>query len=234
VSISTPTPDALNAAAPGPSDAEVGQIEVLKALKERIAERRKLKYALPPESFQEKYRNQHKNAHAVDADDLWLTELAIGALCRLLAASKVRESRTGEAVAWKHTLHMEHDQTSVRLTHSPDHPFGEPGRTYSAEYTVTSTPLYASLRPSDPPAAQAGEGWREFDGVPAWAEGREWSSETPFHWPGGPAIAFDDETGEPLAQVWWAKSDDGFGLETTHHRPLPAPPCATSTPTGAP
>lgn len=60
-------------------------------------------------------------------------------------------------VAWKHTLHMEHGQTSNRLTYSPEHPFGEPGRTYSAEYTISSTPLYA-----DPvPPSDAGDGLRE-------------------------------------------------------------------------
>jgi len=45
-------------------------------------------------------------------------------------------------VAWLHTMHMELDQTYDRLTASPDNPWGEPGEDYSAEYHVTSEPLY--------------------------------------------------------------------------------------------
>lgn len=49
-----------------------------------------------------------------------------------------------EPAAWLHTLHMELGQTAQRLSLSPDNPFGTPGRDYSAEYTVTSEPLYRS------------------------------------------------------------------------------------------
>lgn len=67
--------------------------------------------------------------------------------------------------------------------------------------------------------------WHEFDGTPPWAEGKEWTAETPFHWPGGAAVAFDDEDGTPLALVWWGEATDGIpGMETTHWADLPAGP----------
>jgi hypothetical protein len=59
-----------------------------------------------------------------------------------------------EPVAWLHTLHMEGGQTYDMLLFSDgldcDEPectaFGKPGRDYSEEYKVTSTPLYTSAR----------------------------------------------------------------------------------------
>ncbi len=53
-----------------------------------------------------------------------------------------------EPVAWRHTLHMELNQTTERLTASPENPFGKPGRDYSEEYEVTSTPLHALPEPA--------------------------------------------------------------------------------------
>jgi hypothetical protein len=50
-----------------------------------------------------------------------------------------------EIAAYLHEMHMERGQTNERLTRSKDSPFGKPGRDYSAEYTVTSTPLYRRL-----------------------------------------------------------------------------------------
>ncbi len=49
-----------------------------------------------------------------------------------------------EPLAWLHTMHMELDQTSVRLGFSDQNPWGAPGVDYSAEYVVTVQPLYAS------------------------------------------------------------------------------------------
>jgi hypothetical protein len=54
-------------------------------------------------------------------------------------------------VGWMHTMHMEQGQTYERLLDwdgvDDDEPertaFGLPGRDYSEEYLVTSTPLYA-------------------------------------------------------------------------------------------
>jgi hypothetical protein len=52
----------------------------------------------------------------------------------------------GEPVAWMHTL----DNTEGILSNrpmvvfdtSPNHPFGQPGKDYSPEFTVASVPLY--------------------------------------------------------------------------------------------
>ena len=47
-----------------------------------------------------------------------------------------------------HTLHMEHGQTSVRITEFEDHaPFGECGKNYDPAYRVTVQPLYAFGEP---------------------------------------------------------------------------------------
>lgn len=48
----------------------------------------------------------------------------------------------GEAVAWMHTRHMELGQTITLFSQSQENPFGEPGVDYSAEYTMTSVPLF--------------------------------------------------------------------------------------------
>lgn len=62
----------------------------------------------------------------------------------------VAYGEVGEPVAWMHTLHMERGQTMERLSDwdgvDDDCPeltaFGRPGRDYSEEYPVTTTPLY--------------------------------------------------------------------------------------------
>lgn len=57
----------------------------------------------------------------------------------------------GKPTAWLHTVHMELNQTMTRLTDSPENPWGKPGRDYSAEYEVTSEPLYkGAALPVDP------------------------------------------------------------------------------------
>lgn len=45
------------------------------------------------------------------------------------------------AVAWRHTLHMELDQSTVRVTEDDENPWGVAGDDYSLEYVVTSEPL---------------------------------------------------------------------------------------------
>ncbi|NTG48632.1 hypothetical protein G6M04_14660 [Agrobacterium rhizogenes] len=62
-----------------------------------------------------------------------------------------------EPVAWAHRLKLELDQFATELTGDPDHPFGEPGEDYSAEFTVNSTPLHAPL-----PIAGKGDERRAF------------------------------------------------------------------------
>ena len=77
------------------------------------------------------------------------------------ARHRIASSPAAEPVAWLHTLHMELGQTSVRLLEwdgvDPDEPqrtgFGFPGHDYSATYSVTVTPLYAT--PLPPPAVDA-------------------------------------------------------------------------------
>ncbi len=62
------------------------------------------------------------------------------------------EVTQAEPVAWLHTMTYETGDTRVRLTETdcvdPDYPdrtaFGRPGRDYSAEFTVTSEPLYTA------------------------------------------------------------------------------------------
>lgn len=49
-----------------------------------------------------------------------------------------------EPVGWLHTLHMELGQTERRFTFSALQPFGLPGKHYSAEYKVTSEPVYTA------------------------------------------------------------------------------------------
>lgn len=49
---------------------------------------------------------------------------------------------SGEAVAYMHTMHCEYGQKMTRLSKEPFHSFGEAGRDYSAEYVITSQPLF--------------------------------------------------------------------------------------------
>lgn len=71
------------------------------------------------------------------------------ALQVLAAAYREARPRTavGEPVAYLHTLHMEGGQTMTRLSDQDATVFGLPGRDYSEEYTVTTTPLYALQSP---------------------------------------------------------------------------------------
>lgn len=64
---------------------------------------------------------------------------------RPLAYGVVKADTQAEPVAWMHTLHMELEQKSIRVTRSPNDPFGEQGRDYSSTYHCTSEPLYAAL-----------------------------------------------------------------------------------------
>lgn len=50
----------------------------------------------------------------------------------------------GEAVAWMHTMHCELGQAMTRLSDSPKHPFGVADEDYSAEFAITSQPLYTN------------------------------------------------------------------------------------------
>jgi hypothetical protein len=51
-----------------------------------------------------------------------------------------------DVIAYLHTMHMELGQTNKRLSFSAGHPFGEPGRDYSAEYRVTTVALASEQR----------------------------------------------------------------------------------------
>lgn len=65
----------------------------------------------------------------------------------------------------------------------------------------------------------AESGWRTIESAP---DDREWTPETPFHFKSGVAVAYDDETVEPLFLVWYAPCQGG--CETTHWMPLPPAP----------
>lgn len=91
----------------------------------------------------------------------WLldTRADLDRLTTLLATpSTVTEGTVpdDEPVAYLHTMHMEGGQTYDRLTAwngvDEDEPmrtaFGFPGYDYSQEYSVTTTPLYASPKPT--------------------------------------------------------------------------------------
>ena len=78
------------------------------------------------------------------------------ALEKFLSALSATPS-TSEPVAYLHTLHMEGGQTHTRLSeddgtdeYEPSRTaFGKPGRDYSEEYRVTTTPLFATPSPSE-------------------------------------------------------------------------------------
>lgn len=61
---------------------------------------------------------------------------------------ELRKAREQEPVAYLHTIHMEFDQKTERLTNSKEPAFGRPGVNYSEEYAVTCEPLYASPVPA--------------------------------------------------------------------------------------
>jgi len=57
----------------------------------------------------------------------------------------IEEAKTapeGEAVAWRHTLHMENGETIVHVTPFRMHPFGIAGRDFDPGYRVATDPLY--------------------------------------------------------------------------------------------
>jgi len=49
-----------------------------------------------------------------------------------------------EPVAWLHTMTYETGEQSRQVTLAPAHEWGTPGKDYSAEFTITSQPLYAA------------------------------------------------------------------------------------------
>ena len=66
-----------------------------------------------------------------------------------LRARQQSETPSAQPSAWLHTLHMELWQKEKQVTIKSDHPFGKPGRDFSEEYSVTSSPLYASPVPTE-------------------------------------------------------------------------------------
>ena len=55
-------------------------------------------------------------------------------------------------VAWMHVMDntegIPENEPWVKITQSPENPFGVPGEDYSESFPVTSTPLYAAKQPS--------------------------------------------------------------------------------------
>lgn len=64
--------------------------------------------------------------------------------------------------------------------------------------------------------------WKPIETAPEDA-GRDVTIEFPFAANEGPAIAYDDDTGEALYMVWYSRIARGVS-ETTHWSPLPPPP----------
>jgi len=64
-----------------------------------------------------------------------------------LANQIERLSAAATPAAYMHTMHMEHGQSQVRLSHFSTNPFGIPGEDYSEEYPITTEPLF--LRAAD-------------------------------------------------------------------------------------
>lgn len=63
-----------------------------------------------------------------------------------LRATPAQEVRQ-EAVAWRHTLHMELDQKVVVVSESVHQPFGVRGENFDDAYSVTIEPLYTTPQP---------------------------------------------------------------------------------------
>lgn len=55
--------------------------------------------------------------------------------------------REGEAVAWRHVMHMEGGQFMVRTTPNKHNPWGIQGKDFDSSYTVTSEPLFTHPAP---------------------------------------------------------------------------------------
>jgi len=64
-------------------------------------------------------------------------------------------------------------------------------------------------------------GWRKIEELPA--DMPEWTPETPFDFMVGQAIAYNDETNEPLFMVWFTATSRSFS-KITHWQPLPDAP----------
>ena len=58
----------------------------------------------------------------------------------------------GEAVAWRHTMHMEGGQQRFDVSPNSAQPFGVPGKDFDPSYHVTTEPLYTA-----PPAPRVDE-----------------------------------------------------------------------------
>ncbi|SCB30757.1 hypothetical protein [Rhizobium lusitanum] len=121
--------------------------------------------------------------------------------------------------AWAHRLNLELDQFLTEFTGEPEHPFGEPGVEFSAEFTVNSTPLHAPL-----PIAGKGDEWilvpEEMTNelikaatkdrqVLVFEKGRYYNA-----W-----MEFDEYEG---GWLWMDEADSE--PNPSHYRPLPAPP----------
>jgi len=75
---------------------------------------------------------------AISGADDGTYEWALNEIERLREALRDR----GEPVAWLHTMHYETDETHEVVDFLEESPFGIPGEDYSAEYKVTTEPLY--------------------------------------------------------------------------------------------
>lgn len=64
--------------------------------------------------------------------------------------------------------------------------------------------------------------WKPIETAPEDA-GRDVRTELPFSANKGPAIAYDDDTGEALYMVWFSEISRGVS-QTTHWATLPPPP----------
>lgn len=51
-----------------------------------------------------------------------------------------------EPSAWLHTMHYETGETNEEVTLAKWNPWGKPGKDYSAEYKVTTQPLFTADR----------------------------------------------------------------------------------------
>ncbi len=83
----------------------------------------------------------HESMVQQDVNGYLDAKIDAGLLARAAIAA-YQQSVASEAVAWMHTMHMEHGNKKKTVNFREKDPFGRRGHDYDPTYTVTSEPLF--------------------------------------------------------------------------------------------
>lgn len=126
--------------------------KILKAASEIVALRNELEALMTTDAPAPTAELRQRARQMLKGVDQWLSRGGEDAVLAAVVSFAEAEAKLlarpdgegeGEPVAWLHEMTFETGEVAQSVTLSPQHEWGEPGKDYSAEYAVTTTPLYA-------------------------------------------------------------------------------------------